>query len=290
MYAPAQHDELTGPVNYLDEQLTAIRAAAFGLTEEQARETPCRSALPVGGIIKHAAYVMRGALERLTTSITEQPVDAAAYAAFSDSFAVRDDETVAGTIEDFDRMRAQLLATVAATDPAGDAMAPPAPWHGIFDARPIHARDYLVHLVQECARRGGHADIIREQIDDMAVPTLVLTLAGASANDFFQPYPGHTPGVRYDAGEDHQHELLDPLRHLAGVEHPHPAPPLVRGRSRRRAPGYRPRPGTPAAAPLSAAVSAPGVAAFAPSVPPSAATIAATMRRAHMLPASMLRL
>ncbi|MCP3803442.1 DinB family protein [Allokutzneria sp. A3M-2-11 16] len=188
MYAPAQHDEVTGLVNYIDEQLTAIRAAAFGLTEEQARETPCRSALSVGGIIKHAAYVMRGALERLTTEVTEQPVDAAAYAAFTDSFTVRDDETVAGTIEDFDQLRAQLLATVAATDPAGDTTAPPAPWHGIFDARPIHARYFLVHLVEECARHAGHADIIREQIDGVAVPTLALTLAGASANDFFQPY------------------------------------------------------------------------------------------------------
>ena len=140
------------------------------------------------GIIKHAAYVMRGALERLGTEVTEQPVDAAAYAAFTDSFAVRDGETVAGTLEDFDRMRAQLLAAVAATDPAGDTMAPPAPWHGIFDARPIHARYYLVHLVEECARHAGHADIIREQIDGVAVPTLVLTLAGAGANDFFQPY------------------------------------------------------------------------------------------------------
>ena len=85
-------------------------------------------------------------------------------------------------------MRAQLLATVAAADPAGDTMAPPAPWHGIFDARPIHARYYLVQLVEECARHAGHADIIREQIDGVAVPALVLTLAGANANDFFQPY------------------------------------------------------------------------------------------------------
>lgn len=188
MYAPAQHDEVTGLVNYIDEQLTAIRAAAFGLTEEQARETPCRSALSVGGIIKHAVYVMRGALERLGTEVIEQPVDAVAYAAFTDSFAVRDDETVAGTIEDFDRVRAQLRAAVAATNPADGTMAPPAPWHGIFDARPIHARYYLVHLVEECARHAGHADIIREQIDGVAVPALVLTLAGASANDFFQPY------------------------------------------------------------------------------------------------------
>ncbi|MCO1575241.1 DinB family protein [Crossiella sp. SN42] len=188
MYAPAQHDEVTGLVNYLDEQLTAIRAAAFGLTEQQARETPCRSALSVGGIIKHAAWVMRGALERLRTEVTEQSVDAAAYAEFTDSFTVREDETVAGTIEEFDRLRAQLLAAVAATDPAAKTMAPPAPWHGIFDARPIHARYFLVHLIEECARHAGHADIIREQLDGVAVPALVLTLAGASANDFFQPY------------------------------------------------------------------------------------------------------
>jgi hypothetical protein len=102
---------------------------------------------------------------------------------------VRDDETVAGTIEDFDRLQAELLAAVAATDPAGDTMAPPTPWHGIFDARPIRARYYLVHLVEECARHAGHADIIREQIDGMAAPALELTLAGAPANDFFQSYP-----------------------------------------------------------------------------------------------------
>jgi exosome complex RNA-binding protein Csl4 len=96
VYVLAQHDEVTGLVNYIDEQLTAIRAAAFGLTEEQARQTPCRSALSVGA-----------------SSST---------------------------------------------------------------------------LVEEWARHAGHADIIREQIDGVEVPTLVLTLAGASANDFFQPY------------------------------------------------------------------------------------------------------
>ena len=189
MYAPAQHDEVTGLVNYIDEQLTAIRAAAFGLTEEQARETPCRSALSVGGIIKHAVHGMRGALERLSSGmVAEQTLDEAAYAAFADSFAVRDDETVAGTVEEFDRLRAELLAAVATTDPAGDALAPPAPWHGIPDAQPIHARFYLVHLVEEWARHAGHVDIIREQIDGVAVPALMMTLAGAQANEFFQPY------------------------------------------------------------------------------------------------------
>ena len=65
MYEPASNDEITGLVNYLDEQLTAIRAAAIGLTDEQARMRPCRSALSIGGLIKHATYVMRGATARL---------------------------------------------------------------------------------------------------------------------------------------------------------------------------------------------------------------------------------
>lgn len=187
MYAPAQHDEATGLVNYIDEQLTAIRAAAYGLTEEQARATPCRSALSIGGLIKHAVHGMRGAVEQVTGA-APRPMDAAAFAAYSDSFALRDDETVAGTIEEFDRVRAELLAAVAAADPAAATMAPPAPWHGIFDARPINLRFHLVHFVEEYARHAGHADIVREQIDGMAVPALVLTLAGAPANDFFQPY------------------------------------------------------------------------------------------------------
>ncbi|MGV1010092.1 MAG: hypothetical protein ACOYBY_16045 [Dermatophilaceae bacterium] len=34
---------------YLQTQLTAIRTATYGLTEAQIRETPCRSALSLGG-------------------------------------------------------------------------------------------------------------------------------------------------------------------------------------------------------------------------------------------------
>lgn len=188
MYAPARDDEITGIVNYLEKQLTAIRSAAFGLTEEQARETPCRSALSIGGIIKHSAQGLRGAVQRLTADAVEQPLDAEAYAAYADGFVVRDDETVAATIDDFDKARAELMAVLSSIDPAAETMAPPAPWEGIFDARPIHARYYLMHLVEEYARHAGHADIVREQIDGVAVPALVLTLAGAPANDFFQPY------------------------------------------------------------------------------------------------------
>ena len=64
--------------------------------------------------------------------------------------------------------------------------------------RPANSRYYLVHQIEEMARHAGHADIIREQIDGMAVPAIMLSEAGVAANDFFQPYvpePG-TIGAR----------------------------------------------------------------------------------------------
>jgi hypothetical protein len=54
---------------------------------------------------------------------------------------------------------------------------------------------YLVQQIEEIARLAGHADIIREQIDGVSVGTIVLSQAGAPANDYFQPYiPG--PGTK----------------------------------------------------------------------------------------------
>jgi hypothetical protein len=55
MFAPALHDEATSLAGYVDVQLSGIRAAVYGLTEEQASARPCRSALSIIGIIKHTA-------------------------------------------------------------------------------------------------------------------------------------------------------------------------------------------------------------------------------------------
>ena len=189
MYEPARNDEITGLVNYLDEQLTAIRASATGLTEEQARQRPCRSALSVGGLIKHATWVMRGATGRLTGEDADPvEIDAESYADYLSSFALGDGETAVSTIAEFDAIRTAYVAAVAGADPDGPTVESPAPWFGIFDSRPANGRYYLVHQIEEMARHAGHADIIREQIDGVSIPQIVLTEAGAPANDFFQPY------------------------------------------------------------------------------------------------------
>ena len=59
MFTPGKYTESEVLAGYLDQQLAAIRAAAYGLTEDQARQTPCRSALSIGGLVKHATSVMR---------------------------------------------------------------------------------------------------------------------------------------------------------------------------------------------------------------------------------------
>ena len=189
MYEPAANDEISGLVNYLDEQLTAIRAAAIGLTEEQVRMQPCRSTLSVGGLIKHATYVMTGATERLTGQSDGPAVyDEGALATYESSFVLGADETATGALAAFDAARVAYLAALAAVDPDSPTVEPPAPWFGIFDARPANARYYVVHQVEEMARHAGHADIIREQVDGVSIPQIVLSEAGAPANDFFQPY------------------------------------------------------------------------------------------------------
>jgi hypothetical protein len=189
MYEPAQDDEINGLVKYLEQQLAALRAAAIGLTEQEARMRPCRSALSIGGLIKHATYGMRGAIARLTgEGPTPSVMDDDAFAAYYSGFALTEDETAADALADFDNARVAYLAAVAGTDPAATTVEPPAPWFGIYDTRPANARYYLVHQIEEMARHAGHADIIREEIDGVSVATIQLTDAGLPANEFFQPY------------------------------------------------------------------------------------------------------
>lgn len=193
MYAPARDDELTGLANYADQQLEAIYASAYGLTEAQARETPCRSALSISGIVKHVGYGMRGAIDRLSRPIDERPMDDAAFAEYMGSFALTEDETTAEELARFATTRADFLAAVRAADPDAETIEPPAPWYGAMEPAAINTRYYLVHLVEEYARHAGHADIIREQVDGQFVPALVMAVAGVPANDFFtplQPEPG----------------------------------------------------------------------------------------------------
>ena len=189
MYAPAATTRSRARQATWTNSSTAIRAAAIGLTDEQARIRPCRSALSIGGLIEHATYGMRGA----TTRLTERPrdpadVDVAAFEAHESSFVARPTtRSAVDALAAFDG-RVAYLAAVVATDPGAPTAEPPAPWHGIYDAR-VRERPPLPAAPD---RGDGSPRWPRrhhpEQIDGVAVPAIVLSEAGAPANDFFQPY------------------------------------------------------------------------------------------------------
>ena len=53
-------DERDALLTFLAVPRAALRAAVFGLTDEQARSRPAASALCLGGLVKHAARARRG--------------------------------------------------------------------------------------------------------------------------------------------------------------------------------------------------------------------------------------
>lgn len=195
MYAPAVHDEITGYAEYVDQQLEAIRASAHGLTEEQARLTPTRSALSIGGLVKHTSYVIAPPDEKAPRVDEGGEVSQDAYAAFMDTFALREDETLAGTIEVFDRRRPGVLEWIRASEPGQEITTPPAPWYGLMTPSRATLRYSFVHVVEELARHAGHADIIREQIDGATSLELVLADTGRPATPFARPWAATVPGA-----------------------------------------------------------------------------------------------
>ena len=160
MFQPGIHDEAQTCVGYLQVQIDSLRESALGLTDEQARATPCRSTLSIAGLLKHTAWVLAGRARRETPQDFEE-----AAAEFMGSFALADDETFEETLAAFDEAAATLLAQIAATDPGAETVEPPAPWDNRPEAVPTLERFAIVHLIEELARHAGHADIIRESID-----------------------------------------------------------------------------------------------------------------------------
>jgi uncharacterized damage-inducible protein DinB len=76
----------------------AFFSAAYGLTDEQARSAPAASALSIGGLVKHAAGVQKGWMDRVDAAPEYPPKDERPMeeimAAYADQYVMRDDETL----------------------------------------------------------------------------------------------------------------------------------------------------------------------------------------------------
>jgi uncharacterized damage-inducible protein DinB len=154
-------DERDGLLSYLAQQRLALRATVHGLTDEQARAKPSASGLGLGGLIKHAALCERGWVAG--TIANRLPEDAARD--WETEFQLREGETLAWALELYDEVAKETEAIIAEIADLGQPVAvPAAPWYP-RNVRFWSVRWVLLHLIEEVARHGGHADIIRESLD-----------------------------------------------------------------------------------------------------------------------------
>ena len=196
-------DEREGLTAYLAQQRAVLRVAAYGLTDEQARAVPTRSALSVGGLIKHVTAVERRwvdiTLERPPVAPDDLEQGRADYA---EGFRMRPHETLDGLLADYEAAARETDEAMAGLDLGRPVPVPrDAPWFP-RDVDAWSVRWVLLHLIQETARHAGHADIIREHLDGATAFELMAAAEGWPATDWLKPWQPPAPDVEAADGED----------------------------------------------------------------------------------------
>ena len=140
-----------------------LRVTADGLTDEQASARTTVSALTIGGLIKHVAFVERGWVNFVLDGPSAMAMTEDSYAAHIDSFRMLPGETLAGLLEAYAEVAARTDALLAEVDLNSSHPLPEAPWFP--PGARWTARRVLTHIAAETAQHAGHADIIRESLD-----------------------------------------------------------------------------------------------------------------------------
>ncbi|MFD9123809.1 DinB family protein [Kitasatospora sp. NPDC059571] len=190
---PPVADERTALTAYLTHQRRALRVTAHGLTEEQARMAASASELSIGGLIKHAPRC-----EGFWTDlILQQERRGQPEVDDSDAgeFQLAPDETLAGVLAAYAEAAERTDAVISSIPDLGQAVPVPqgAPWVPA-EVREWSLRWVLLHLIEETARHGGHADVIRESIDGATFDPL-LAAAEAWPDPWVQPWEPASPSV-----------------------------------------------------------------------------------------------
>ena len=179
---PMVTDERDALQKFLDQCRLQLRLTAHGLTDEQARATPCASSISVGAAIKHVAFVEGSWMDMVEE---QQRAD---QSGFVDAWTMREDETLASVLEGYDAAIARTDAVLAAHQlddlvpvPKGVPWFPP-------DLEAWSVRWVVMHLVQETARHSGHADIVREQVDGATAFPLMAAAEGWPETPWMKPW------------------------------------------------------------------------------------------------------
>ena len=178
-----EHDLLLG---YVAQQRAVIRLTAYGLTDDQARQTAVApSPLSVGALIKHVTFVEHNWI----AMILERERPATANDDYADAFTMRSDEALAEVLERSIAVGEETERVVRAIPDLGQRVPVPpgVPWYP-QDLDAWSVRWVLMHLVSETARHAGHADIIREAIDGGTAFPIMAAAEGWPATPWMQPW------------------------------------------------------------------------------------------------------
>jgi uncharacterized damage-inducible protein DinB len=178
---PPVTDERHALSTYLRQLHAALRNAVYGLTDDQARRKPTRSAISLAALLNHLAVTERVWLARAGGQDATFPGDDwdPGNASLSEIIAAFDEQATATETAAAD-VSLDLDASVA--PPQGP------PW---YTGEPVSARWVLFHLVEEVARHAGHADILREQLDGATAAALLATVERWPETAGVQPW--HPP-------------------------------------------------------------------------------------------------
>ena len=189
--APPVADERHALQTFLSYQQSAFFAVAYGLTDEQARETPTVSALSIGGLIKHATGMQRIWMQRVAAAPDQpatdnRPVEERTKE-YQDEYVMRPDQTLAGLLDAYAAQNAETLRLASSANLDAAVPVPrDSPWFP-KDVEAWSVRWVFLHVISELARHAGHADIIRESIDGATMYELV------AAVENWEPQPWLTP-------------------------------------------------------------------------------------------------
>jgi hypothetical protein len=162
---------------------SALTNSVRGLSDEQLGERPTVSALCLGGLIKHVAsmedmwlrFVVDGPSAMtypLPEGVTWADIASGSAREFpqwmidhQNDFQMLPGDTLAGILERYEQVAARSVEIVAAVpDLSVTHPLPAAPWHEPGAVR--SARGVLMHVIAETSQHAGHADILRETLDD----------------------------------------------------------------------------------------------------------------------------
>jgi hypothetical protein len=186
---PPFTDERQLLLGFLGQQRDALRNAAFGLTDEQARSTPTVSELSIAALLRHACEGERSWMNTAKGTPTGSAEE------YTNAFVVPPGVSLAALLDEYRVVAAETETLIAGLDLDQAVPVPKGvPWFP-DDVDAWTVRWVLMHLTEEIARHAGHADIIRETIDGATCYPLMAAAEGWPATDWLQPWTPSDPSA-----------------------------------------------------------------------------------------------